>query len=115
MTAKKIAVISREWPLDMLGGLAEKLTELVGEEGMGHVSDVSFMIDPERGQAIVDMIGEIGDGNIAINIFSGQLASGLQEDANDWLVEEKLDKIKARIARHEGWVYLLVVGRKIIR
>ncbi len=108
---KKISIVSREWPLNMLRGFAEILEDLLREDMIGRVWDISFIIDPERGRAIVDLVGEVCDGQIAIRFFSGQLAGGLQQSANDWISEEKLDEIKARIARSEGQVYLLLVGR----
>lgn len=107
--AGKIAVISREGPVDHIAGLEEGLAADLRDEGVGRVTAVILTIDTDRGRAIVDLVGEVCSGEIALRIFIGER---LQESVNSWIVEEGLDDFKTAFVRADGRIYLLLAGRR---
>ncbi|MFY9457751.1 MAG: hypothetical protein WAP23_02375 [Candidatus Spechtbacterales bacterium] len=107
--AKKISYIVREGPSDHIGGLEDGLLADLREDGVGRVMDINFVIDDVRGRAIIDIVGEVCEGEIALHIFTG---GNFQESANSWIAEEGLGDLKAELVRADGRVYLLLVGRK---
>lgn len=110
MTTNKVAVISREWPLNMLNALAELLTEKLRDEGIGKIEAASLVIDRNHGRAIVDLIGVEGEDEVVVCLMSGR--DGLTEAVNSWLVENAIIEFKVEIVRSEEVIYILVAGRR---
>src|SRR3989338_6793594 len=109
-TVPAISLISLESPTNMLEALEGALLGEILREGVGRISSVNFSVDSNRGRAVVDLIGDVCEGEIALRIFYG--SHGVQESINSWIAEERIQEFKTEIARTDGRMYILVVGRK---
>ena len=101
--ATTIAYISREWPADMIRGLEEGLMADLQDAAVGRVSAAKLTIDADRGRAIVDIVGEVCEGEVALRIFTGENPA---QAINAWISESGIEKVIIDLVRADGRVDL---------